>query len=431
MPDFAYVARSSSGSLAKGTLTAHDRAAAIRQIEALGSVPIRIEVAGPATPRAGQGEERAKADGGAGTGKAGVAAAAAPGAETTLPLGQLFLFTEQLAHLLSAGMTLDQALGILVNRLQQPKLQGIVKALHKGLIDGRSLSQVMRDFPAVFSSLYVNMVSAGEASGSLAEILRRLVTHIAGVKLLRDKVQQALVYPAVLVLAGVVLIIVFMTVMVPQLTGFFTSTGQKLPLPTQILLQANAFLTGYWWLLLLIGGGIVFGWKAVTRTPAGRLRWDRFIWHFPGFSRITRYRFYAQFARTLGTLMENGVPLLKSLELLEAISGNQWVRERMVRVRAAVTDGVSLSKALADEKLFPPLFLDMMAVGEQTGRFSETMEMIADVHGRELDKQVQFVTALVPPLVIIAIAVIVGLVVFGILSAVFNLTSGLHHPGAR
>ena len=283
----------------------------------------------------------------------------------------------------------------------------------------------MRDFPRIFTPLYVNMVSAGEASGALPQILRRLVTHIADIKSLRDRVQQALLYPAALVFVGIALIIIFMTVMVPQLTKFLKTTGQALPAATQMLINANNLLTHYWWVLILIAGGVFGLWKIATRSAEGRRAWDRFLWHFPGFSRIPRYRFYAQFARTLATLSENGVTLLKSLELLENIADNQWVQERMVAVRNAVTDGAGLSNALRQEALFPELFLDMMAVGEQTGRFSETMSMIADVHERELDKQVQFVSTLVPLLVIIVIAVMVGVMVYAILSAVFGLTSGL------
>jgi type II secretory pathway component PulF len=447
MPDFTYVARSASGALTQGSLSAADRAAAIRQIEALKCVPIKIEAAGGGngngvagapksslfSPKAKSKEKQASTE--AGSRKAEPKATAADNASPaqalpadnalSLPLNQLFLFTEQLAHLLGAGMTLDEALGILVRRLQQPKLQSLSKALHQGLVDGRSLSQAMRDFPRVFSSLYMNMVAAGEASGALPQILKRLVSHISGVKALQDRVKQALVYPAVLVVAGIVLIIVFITFMVPQLMGFFKSTGRPLPASTQLLLNANYVISHYWWVAVLLGGIGYAVFKIGTRTPEGRTAWDHFVWNIPIVSRVTRYRFYAQFARTQGTLAENGVTLLKSLELLEEIAGNEWVRQRMVEVRHAVVEGAGLSNALRQEALFPPLFLDMMAVGEQTGRFAETMQMIADVYERELDQQVQFVSSLVPPAIIAMIATLVGLVVFGILSAVFDLTTGL------
>jgi type II secretory pathway component PulF len=343
----------------------------------------------------------------------------------TLSHAHRHLFTEQLAHLLSAGMTLDEALGVLVRRLKHPRLQGLSRGLHRALVDGRSLSQALRDYPRIFSPLYVNLVSAGEASGALAEILKRLVAYLADVKALRDRVQQALLYPAVLVVAGIGLIITFMTVMVPKLTTFFKGTNQPLPGATRLLVNANAVIVNYWWVGVLAGVGAYVGFKAFTKRPEGRYAWDAFAWRIPIYSRIIRYRFYAQFARTLGTLVENGVTLLSALELLEEISGNEFVRQRMIATRRAVVDGANLSTALAEQNLFPELFLDMMAVGEQTGKFGGTMQMIADVYERELDQQIQVVSTLIPPLVMIVIAAVVGLVVYGIMSAVFGLTQNL------
>ena len=427
MPEFTYVARKPDGSLSRGSLQANDRRAAIAQIEKQQGVPIKIEPVNskPGAATANPGKPKAVSTPSPAANVAAEPALAADVTVNRIPIAQLFLFTEQLAHLLSAGMTLDEALGILVRRLQQPKLKAVSRSLHQGLVDGRSLSSAMRDFPKIFSPLYVNMVSAGEASGALSQILRRLVTHIADIKSLRDRVQQALLYPAILVLVGIVLVIVFVTVMVPQLTKFLQTTGQKLPQATQMLINTNYVLTHYWWVGVLIGGGLFGLWKLATRTAEGRCAWDRFQWNIPGFSRIPRYRFYAQFARTLATLSENGVTLLKCLELLEDIADNEYVRRQMVETRKAVMDGAGLSIALRQGGLFPELFLDMMAVGEQTGRFSETMAMVADVHERELDKQVQFVSTLVPLLIIIIIATLVGLMVYAILSAVFGLTAGL------
>ena len=419
MPQFRYVARKSDGKLIDGVLTCNDRASAIMQVESQGGVPIKIEPVNGAVSSS------------APTTKSGPqSTAVSSGPVQTLAHTHLYLFTEQLAHLLSAGMTLDEALGILVKRLKHPRLQGLSQALHQGLVDGRSLSQSMRDFPKIFSPLYVNMVSAGEVSGALSEILRRLVVHLSDVKALRDRVQQALIYPALLVVAGIGLIIVFMTVMVPQLTGFFTQTGQALPLPTRILLKANDLLTHFWWVGVLIGGVAFSAFKAFTRTQDGRKSWDAFIWRMPVFSMVIRYRYFAQFARTLGTLIENGVTLLRALELLEEISGNEYIRQRMVEVRNAVVDGATLSVALGDQKIFPELFVDMMSVGEQTGKFGDTMQMIAQVYERELDKQVKIISALIPPMIMLVIATVVGFVVFGILAAVFGMTSHLH-PGGR
>jgi type II secretory pathway component PulF len=322
-------------------------------------------------------------------------------------------------------MTLDEALGILLKRMRQPRLQALCQNLHQSLVDGQSLSQAMRTFPKVFSPLYVNMVSAGEASGALPTIMKRLVLYLADAKALRDRVQQALIYPAVLVVVGIGLILVFMTVMVPQLMDFFTSNGGTLPLATRILLAANHAVIYYWWVAVLAGALLYAAYKLFTREPAGMQAWDRFRWGIPGYGHIVRYRFFAQFARTLGTLVENGVTLLRALELLENISGSEWVRLKLIDVRHSVMDGASLSAALRTQKIFPELLLDMMAVGEQTGRFGETMNMIADVYERELDKQVQVTSALIPPAIMIVIAAVVGLVVYGVLDAVFNMTNSL------
>ena len=427
MPQFRYTARRSDGQLAQGVVEANDRAGALLLVEQQRCFPIKIELVDAAAP--GNRKTAAPAaqsgpDGMArGTSKPSAPANAA-GAQNLSLSGQ-FLFTEQLGHLLSAGMTLDEALGILVRRLRQPGLQALCQTLHQALVDGQSLSQAMRQFPKTFSPLYVNMVSAGAASGALPTIMKRLVLYLAEVKSLRDRVQQALVYPAVLVVAGMGLIIIFMTVMVPQLTGFFLQTGQALPLPTRILLAANHAIVFYWWVAALAVALVYGAYKLFTREPAGRQAWDRFRWRIPGYGHILRYRFYAQFARTLGTLVENGVTLLRALELLENISGSEWVRLKMAEARGAVMDGTSLSVALRAPGIFPEMMLDMMAVGEQTGHFGATMSMIADVYERELDKQVQITSTLIPPVIMVVIAAVVGLVVFGILDAVFNLTTGL------
>ncbi len=358
--------------------------------------------------------------------KKGGPAASAATSSMKLSHSQQYLFSEQLAHLLSAGMTLDESLGVLVKRLKHPKLQALSKSLHQSLLDGRSLSQAMRDFPRIFSPLHVNMVSSGEASGALPTILRRLTQHIGELKAMRDSVQQALLYPAVLFCVGAVVMVVFMNWMVPQLITFFKDTGATLPTPTRVIIDLNNAIMQYWWLVTAVVAGAFMLFRAFIATPSGRVTWGRFKWTVPVISRIPRYRLYAQFARTLGTLTENGVTLLRALELLEDISGNEFIRLRMAQVRAAVVDGATLSTALAHQKIFPEMFVDMMSVGEQTGKFSDTMNLIADVYERELDKQVKIVSTLITPIVMILIAGVIGTVIYGILIAVFKLTGGLH-----
>ncbi len=361
-----------------------------------------------------------------------VAATATPAPVSTVPTqklkiphGQLLIFTEQLGHLLKAGMTLDEGLSVLEKRLKQPRMQQMTHALHQALVDGRSFSQALRDFPRIFPAIYVNLVAAGEASGALPDILSRLVEHLAQAKNLRDRVQQALIYPAFLALAGAGLITIFITFMVPQLVGFMEQQGGELPVPTKILLGVNDLITSYWWVALLLALGAMVAFRAFVRTDDGRITWDRFRLMIPGYGRVMRHRYYAQFSRTLGTLMENGVPLLKAIDLVSEIADNRYLEVKLAEVRRAVIDGATLSTALSAQNLFPDLFTDMMAVGEQTGHFAQTMQTIADVYERELDRTVKTISALIPPVIIVLIALVVGFVVYSILSAVFGMTQSL------
>jgi type II secretory pathway component PulF len=421
MPHFKFVARSAKGALVDGIIEATDRSAALREIEKTKGFPVRAELitdgkAAAASPSEGGGSTK-------------TSSSPAPATSIqTMSHTQQHLFTEQLALLLGAGMTLDEALGILEKRMKHPKLHGLAKGLHHALIEGRSLSQALRDYPRIFSPLYVNMVAAGEASGTLSDILKRLVRYLAEIKELRDRVQQALVYPAVLVVVGILMVTVFMTVMVPKLLKFFTDTNQELPLATQLLMKTHTAIAHYWWAGLLGLFLLSTAFRSWTSTAEGSKAWDALRWRIPGYGSVMRHRYYAQFARTLGTLLANGVTLLKSLELIEDIAGNAFVREKMKAAQQSVVDGLALSNSLMQQNICPELFIDMLAVGEQSGRLSETLGNIADVYDRELDKQVKLISTLIPPFVMIGIAVVVGFVVFGILSAVFSMTQGLR-PG--
>src|SRR5437762_33731 len=377
MPQFSYRARNAQGGLVEGVLECTDRAVAIRQIEQLHYMPVRIELVGSAPPPVAKTARTSAPDPVAIPSPR--AAPSAPTQRLKIPHGQLLIFTEQLGHLLKAGMTLDEGLSVLEKRLKQPRVQQMTHSLHQALVDGRSFSQALRDFPRIFPPIYVNLVAAGEASGALPDILSRLVEHLMQAKNLRDSVQQALIYPMFLALAGVGLITLFITFMVPQLVGFMSQNGGALPLPTRILLGVNQAITNYWWLALAIAVGGVIAFRAFVRSDEGRIAWDRFRLMIPGYGRVIRHRYYAQFSRTLGTLMENGVPLLRAIDLVTEIAGNRYLEVKMVEVRRAVIDGATLSTALTAQQLFPDLFTDMMAVGEQTGHFSQTMQTIAEI----------------------------------------------------
>src|SRR2546421_12120673 len=423
MPQFTYRARNAQGGLVEGVLDCPDRAVAIRQIESQHCIPIRIDVVDTAKPKGTKADSPTPA-----SRKLRLLASpeiATPAQNLKIPHNQLLIFTEQLANLLQAGMTLDEGLSVLKKRLKHPRVHQMTHRLHQSLVDGRSFSQALSEMPRIFQPLYVNLVAAGEASGALPQILLRLVKHLMQAKELRDRVQQALIYPAFLALAGAVLVTIFITFMVPQLSGFMAQSGGALPLPTRILLQIHHAITGYWWVAVLVAIGAIVGFRALVRTEEGRIGWDRFRLLVPGYGRVIRHSYYAQFSRTLGTLIENGIPLLRALDLVTEIAGNRFLELKLREVRRAVIDGATLSAALQEQKMFPDLFTDMMAVGEQTGHFAETMQAIADVYERELDRSVGVISQLIPPIIIVVIAVVVGLIVFSILSAVFEMTHSL------
>jgi len=258
---------------------------------------------------------------------------------------------------------------------------------------------------------YVNLVAAGEASGALPQISAAGSEHLTQAKELRDRVQQALIYPAFLALAGAILVTIFITFMVPQLSGFMAQTGGALPCRHGFYCRFTTAITGYWWV-----GGTDTDWaeslvsvlwfalrKAASDGPVSV--------NDPGYGRVIRHRYYAQFSRTLGTLMENGVPLLRSLDLVSEIAGNRFLEIKLGEVRKAVIDGATLSAALQQQNLFPDLFTDMMAVGEQTGHFAELCKRSRTSIERELDRSVGVISQLIPPVIIVMIALLVGLVV--------------------
>src|SRR6184192_2710795 len=261
MPEFAYKARNAQGGLVEGVLNCPDRGVAIRQIEQQNCIPICIDpvmTTAPATavptaprnfvPKIFNRLTPERPD--------------VPAQTLKIPHSQLLVFTEQLAHLQQAGMTLDEGLGVLEKRLKHPRVQQMIRTLHQALVDGRSFSQALREFPRAFTPLYVNLVAAGEASGALPQILLRLVKHLMQAKELRDRVQQALIYPAILAIAGAALVTLFVTFMVPKLAGFMAQvqTGGSLPFATRTLLEVHHLVVGYWWVgaLLAVGAMVAF-----------------------------------------------------------------------------------------------------------------------------------------------------------------------------
>ncbi len=408
MPAFDYSALSATGHTVTGNLQAASRADVFRKLESQALTPVRvIEQASPKT----------------------AAAAAAKAAASLEPVklkrAQLIHFTEELADLLDGGLQIDQALRVMQERQDAAALRRVASILREELREGSSVAKALKKASPSFDDLYCNLVAAGEVSGSLASILRRLSANLTVMAELQSKVVSAMIYPAFLVGACIVLMIVFMTFMVPQITDLLAKSGQKLPAATQILIHFNAFFGRWWWVILtvLVIASLLF--KGYINTPQGRFWWHQAKLKLPLFGPIIATRFYAQFAHSLGNLVTNGVPLLNSIRLVSKISANVFIQSLLAKVGGLVAEGAALSSGLRKTGEFPMMLVDMIAVGEQTGQLGKSLEKTAFRYDKELDKRIKRMTALISPVILIFMAVIVGVVAFSIVTAIFQSVSGI------
>ena len=297
--------------------------------------------------------------------------------------GQIILFTEEMSDLLDAGLQLEPALRVMEGRKELSGIKSVATALRQQVREGSSLSSALRLVSPSFGDLFCNLVSAGELSGSLPQLLRRQATFLVAMDDLRKKVVSALIYPAMIFFLGIGLIFLFMTYLVPQLTSLFQKTGKELPLLTRILVQTSDFFSHYWWAIIAVVAAVVFGFLQFIRMPLGRTWWHTTQLQLPLFGSVLRRRYYAQFSQTMANLIANGIPLLNSLRLMTSATGNVHLRSLTEQVVEMVGEGGSLSRALQRVGEFPPLFIDMIAVGEQTGDLAQALERI----GRRYDKE--------------------------------------------
>ena len=344
------------------------------------------------------------------------------------PGSQIILFTEEMSDLLDAGLQLEPALRVMEGRKELSGIKAVASALRQQVREGSSLSSALRLVSPSFGDLFCNLVAAGELSGSLPQLLRRQATFLVTMDDLRKKVVSALIYPSMIFFLGIGLIFLFMTYLVPQLTRLFQKTGKDLPLLTRLLVQTSDFFSHYWWAIIAGVVAAVFGFLQLIRTPAGRSWWHTTQLGLPLFGSVLRGRYYAQFSQTMANLIANGIPLLNSLRLMISATGNVHLRSMTEKVVDMVGEGGSLSRALQRVGEFPPLFIDMIAVGEQTGDLAQALERIGRRYDKELNISIQRLTSLIQPVVILVMAVMVGLIAYSIINGIFDAISGLR-PG--
>jgi type II secretory pathway component PulF len=338
---------------------------------------------------------------------------------------QLLLFTEELSELLDSGLQLEPALRVIESRSEKSALQPVAAYLRQQVRDGVSFSNALRSCGKCFSELFCSMVAAGEAAGALPTILRRQAEYFAIIADLRRRVTMALLYPSIVFTAGIALMAIFMTVLLPQLTDLLKRTDKELPLVTRMLIGTSEFFGHWWWALLLIAAALAAAFGAWYRTPEGRLTWDRASLRLPLLGLVLRGRFFAEFSQTLATLVSNGVTLLNGITLLERATSNVHIRGLLVRLGGRVGEGSSLSGSMRALGFFPPEIIDMVTVGEQTGDLASALERSAKRYDREFSNQIAKVTSLIQPITILCVALFVGVIAYSMITGILSTVSSL------
>jgi general secretion pathway protein F len=396
---FRYRAVNSAGEQLDGDMEAGNANQVAQRLQGMGYIPVRVEA-----------QARAGASGGLFGGR-----------RARVTQADIGIFTREVATLLKAGLPLDRALEVIIRLSESDAVRDLVTQIREDVRGGSTLHAAMAARAGVFSRLYLNMVRAGESSGALGTVMARLTEFIERAQELKETVRSALIYPTILVFVAVLSVVVLLLFVVPQFSQMFEESGKALPLPTQIVIGLGDFLKEYWWALLLGGYGVFFLMRRQMANPASRYRWDaRFLgWPLVG-GLIARIE-VARFARTLGTLLANGVTLLSALTIVRETLTNSYMAARLDGVIAQLREGRGLGKPMLEAGVFPGMAVQMVMVGEETGRLQEMLIQIADVFDREVQRAVKRMLALLEPVMILGLALVIGGIIMSILLAILSV----------
>ncbi len=426
MPNFAYKALAANGSVTTGEIDAVDRPEALRALDKKGLQPVNLKETAAAAKKS-TAEAKAKPDTAEKSKpKQQTKEATIPDGPIKLKRSEVVLFTEELSDMLSAGLQLEPALKSMESRQELGNLKAVSTKIRHIVRDGVNFSVALKKVSPSFGPLYCSLAAAGEASGALDEILKRQSHYLKTLADLQNRLILAMIYPAMLILAGIGLCVVMVTVLIPQLIDLIEGTpGGKIPLGVAILTTVSDFLSKYWIAILLaiLATGIFF--KAWKDNEANKPTWDRLKLKIPLIGPVITSRFYVQFLETMANLVNNGLPLLRALELSRDATENQSLRVELEKVIGQVGDGRSFSKALIRNGTFPPLLIDMISVGEQTGKIDQSLRRAAERYDKELDKDLQRIMALITPAVLLIMAGLVGAMAYLMITAIFQTISNL------
>jgi general secretion pathway protein F len=407
MAIYRYKAVNATGDVAAGELEAANESEIVDRLRDQGLMPMQVEAAG--------GKAQAAATG-----------TATPRRRLFMPKNvtrdHLLALTRELATLLRAGLPLDRALEVLIGLAPTPPVVRLLQTIRDDVRGGKSLSQALDVHRSVFSRFYVNIVRAGEAGGALGVVLTRLADTMERNKELRESVKSALIYPTILIGVAVTSVIVLLIFVVPQFQQTFAQAGKALPLPTEIVIFVGTTLRKYWWAMILVVAALVWLARRRLQSPAVRLRWDSRVLRMPLVGDLLGKVEVARFARTLATLLGNGVTLLAGLAIVKDTMTNSVLAQSLDGVITRLREGKGFGRPLAETGLYPRLATQMILVGEESGRLEEMLNRVAEVYDREVQMAVKRFLAVLEPMLILGLAVLIGGIVFSILLGVMGMS---------
>jgi general secretion pathway protein F len=334
--------------------------------------------------------------------------------------------TRQLATLLNAGIPLVSALEALITQATNPLLKKILSEVKESVNEGNGLSFSLSKHPKYFSQIYVNMVHAGEASGSLDMVLERLADFSENQEALKGRIRAAMAYPIIMSIIGVLALMVLVTFVVPRFVEVFNEMEQTLPVPTLIVIGASKLVKSFWWAILIVITAVVYGVRQFKKTDKGSRLWDKIKLEAPVLGTINIKMAMARFGRTLGSLTQSGVPLIASLQIVRNIADNSLFADVIDNAVEEIQAGKSLAVPLSRSKWVPPVVIQMISVGEHSGDLEKMLNKIADIYEREVESQVTMLTSMLEPVMILIMAVIVGFIAFSIVLPILQMSQIVH-----
>lgn len=337
--------------------------------------------------------------------------------------GDVAIMTRQLATLIGAGIPLFESLTALIDQVEHDAIKHALTEVREKIREGTSFAKALEAHPGIFPDLYINMVRAGEASGTMEQVLERLTSFMEAQAKLRGKVTSALAYPILMIIIGVTLISVLMVAVVPNVVQIFQSMNEALPWYTSLLITTSDFMGAYWWILfpsIGIGG---YWFRHWTKTPDGRLKWHAFTLTMPIFGKLIQMLAVARFSRTLATLLSAGVALLPAMDIVRNVLGNAVLEKVVVDAIGSIREGQSIAEPLKKSGKFPPLVTHMISVGEKSGKLEGMLESVADAYDAAVEARVQVVTSLLEPLIIVVMGAGVAFIAMAILMPLIKMSS--------